>query len=408
MIRHPLNSAFGRARPDLNRVSEGIAASLRHFSVAQKLSSPDNDGPERPTGRQRAAAAVDELTSLNESSFSHRTAPNSTIQPSSHSTSPPMPNRGRGRYVTGANRPSGDGRPDVMRSVPGAPISQPNEGRAGPLGINAGEGTDTPAMSRPAVNIIRGGFRPRGRGGVGRMARGGGGARGGRGGRGGARGRGRGRGGRSSRGGRGGRRGREDGEKSRRDVEAMRDSNYTPEHVKAYFQAKEEGSTHDFKPSITLDALAGFGPAVASSTPFAHASTVVREARMLGGGNAFHPQLDISVAGARAGYRDGTGIFFPTPESKAIVSELAKHEFKGPPQEARTAVLETALLGKYDGPRYADPSDPVGTVRSYVKRDGTWNARGERGIEEKVKSLLPGGAAKAKPAGGAAAATTKA
>ncbi|KAK8074860.1 hypothetical protein PG997_009523 [Apiospora hydei] len=64
MLRNPLQSAVARgARPDLHRVADGIASSLRQFSIAQARC---DDEPQRPTGRQRSAAAVKELFSMSQ------------------------------------------------------------------------------------------------------------------------------------------------------------------------------------------------------------------------------------------------------------------------------------------------------------------------------------------------------
>ena len=52
------------------------------------------------------------------------------------------------------------------------------------------------------------------------------------------------------------------------------------------------------------------------------------------------------------------------------------------------AVLEAAVLGRYDGPAFAPRDDTLATVRNYVRRDGTWNADASRRIEAKIQSLL--------------------
>lgn len=157
------------------------------------------------------------------------------------------------------------------------------------------------------------------------------------------------------------------------------------------------GTTMAFNPSLTLESLTGWGPAVATSgTPFGQGEIVMRQARILGGGQPFHPQYYMNPTDMRIGYRDGTGIFVPpSEEAKLWTKQVLKDKPIVAPPEVKTAILEDALLGKYDGPKYADPNDTTGTIRSYVKRDGTWNVQAERRIEEKVRTLLPGG----RPAG---------
>lgn len=148
-----------------------------------------------------------------------------------------------------------------------------------------------------------------------------------------------------------------------------------------------------FNPSLSLESLTGWGPGVATSgTPFGQGEIVMRQARILGGGQHFHPQFLMQPDDMHKGYRDGTGIFIPpSKEAKQWTKQVLKDRPIVAPPEVKTAILEDALLGKYDGPKYADPNDTTGTIQSYVKRDGTWNVQAERRIEEKVRSLLPGG-----------------
>ena len=72
-----------------------------------------------------------------------------------------------------------------------------------------------------------------------------------------------------------------------------------------------------------------------------------------------------------------------------LVQDLSSKEKKlDTPPEVKTAVLEDVLLGKYNGPKYAEAKDTLVLVESYVKRAGKWNAAAERGLEEKVRGLL--------------------
>ncbi|KAI1774724.1 hypothetical protein F4818DRAFT_71074 [Hypoxylon cercidicola] len=400
MIRHPLRSAVGRSRPDLNRVTDGIAASLRQFSVSARRSADDDDDSQpKPTRRQRSAAAADELISILDGSFSNKTpATSSASRPVNRTSLSDSPARG----------------PNII-SVQ----SLPRSGALSSTGwIN--EIASSPSAPSGNRNVIRGKFIGRGRGGGNFAASGrmGGGwddrpqrARGGDGGRG----RGRGRGG--GRGGGRGRRRRDDGDGEfggRRQGEGAGGGKGepldNPPRVQAHLEQQETGRTLAFNPSLTLESLAGYGPAVATSgTPFGQGETVLRQARVLGGGEAFHPTHLVHPDAVRAAWRDGTGVFVPpTPEARQWVDTILERmvaksgEPFGAPAEVKQAVLEDALLGRYDGPRYADPKDALATVRSYVKRDGTWNAQALRGMEAKIRSLLErrgegaGGAAGAK------------
>ncbi|KAI6088124.1 hypothetical protein F4821DRAFT_258296 [Hypoxylon rubiginosum] len=409
MIRHPLQSAVGRTRPDLNRVADGIAASLRQFSIsARRSASDDNDSqpPRPPTGPRllRNAAAVNEVLSiLDDSSMRQPRAQTQNQTPATSSTPRPITKR------PSPNPPARAQGPNTIT------VNTQPRGGANRLGDDLTlNGRNNEITSAPQV--IRGGFRGRGRGfrggfgdnnftpsdrsggppqsnnnfnrddrprrGRGRGAGGarGGGARGGRGGRG------------------GNRRRREDGD---RDSRGRKGDGSGPlldaaPHVKAYLEQRETGETLAFNPSLTLQSLAGYGPAVATAgTPFGQGETALRQARIMGGGDFFHPLHIKHPDEVRAAWRDGAGVFVPpSAEARqwtdAVLERMVEKSGKpfGAPEEVKQAVLEDALLGKYEGPKYAELNDTAATIRSYVKRDGTWNAQAERGIEAKVMSLL--------------------
>ncbi|KAI0456374.1 hypothetical protein F5B21DRAFT_159654 [Xylaria acuta] len=377
MIRQPFNSAIGRTRADVGRVTDGIAASLRAFSTAQQLAAAPQDGSDgsgsRLTGRQRAAAAFSDLVEMH------------------NGNSPRPPQRSDVTY-----------RKLDLRSD-SAPVVAP--------------GTSSPG----GPNIIRGGLRGgfRGRGGF----SGGGGAAAGRGGRGGGRGGSlggamgpgrRGRGGRrsNSEGGRGGGRKR-GGQRENDDEGPDADDGWSPEVI-AMREAKERGSLHQFDPSISMSDLAGWGPAVATAkSSFAKDETVLRQARVLGGGQPFHPLNTLRSDDLWTRYTKGTGVFFPTEEVKKwSAGAMGLEAFPPVPKETKDAVLQDALLGTYQGPQYVELKDTfgageaLGVVRNYVRRDASWNSDAQRRIEEKVRSLLPGGkTGPANAAGGARAST---
>ncbi|KAK8103919.1 uncharacterized protein PG998_010952 [Apiospora kogelbergensis] len=403
MLRNPLQSAASHgSRPDLHRVADGIASSLRQFSIAQARC---DDEPQRPTttGRQRSAAAVKELFSMSQKDK----------QPNSSSSSSSSNNNNNGN-VTSRFTPRAPEAPKVI-SV--------NSLRGGTRGRFAGfrpsGSAPPPAGSAPSAgnfsgNVIRGGLPGgfRGRGGAG-------GARGGfvAGGRGGGRLRsrawgrhglgGRGRGGRrrgnysDDRPTRGGKRpNRNDEDAYQRFVsKGSEDAEY-----EAWTAPQADGTVQTYNPAFDLiQDLAGYAPAIASSaTPLAQHATALTQARILGGGRSYCPDDIPWPADAKKQYTAGHGIFFPTEEAKKFASRVAEMEFKAPPAETRSAILDAALLGKYDGPKFAQPGDHRGSVKSFVKREGTWNAAAERRIDAKISSLLPSqqaaAAAAARPA----------
>ncbi|KAK8016341.1 hypothetical protein PG993_014530 [Apiospora rasikravindrae] len=397
MLRNPLQSAAARGgRPDLHRVADGIASSLRQFSIAQARC---DDEPQRPTGRQRSAAVVKELFSMSQQDR----AAQGGNQSSSNGTSSAPTSRGpeapkvisvgslrggTGGRFAGFRKPSDNG--SALPPASGAGGNGGNVIRGGLPGSFRGRGGAAGA---------RGGFAG-GRGGF--VARGGGAGRG----RGGAMTGGRGRGGR--------RRGDDsDDRPSRRNDRANKadEDSYKRFAAKdsedpdydAWTEPLECGTVQSYNPAFDLiKDLAGYAPAIASSTtPLAQHATALTQTRILGGGRASSPNDIPWPTDAKKQYTEGHGVFFPSEEAKKFVSRRTEMEFKAPPAETKSAILDAALLGKYEGPKFAQPGDHLGSVKSYVKREGTWNAAAERRIEAKIKSLLPGqqaAAAAARPA----------
>ncbi|KAI1656941.1 hypothetical protein F4813DRAFT_116874 [Daldinia decipiens] len=398
MIRHPLNSAAGRARPDLNRVADGIAASLRQFSVSARRGAEDNDDDhsQRPSSRQRSIAAVNELIATVDSGIGASRPTQNTA------ANAPPPARSQGpNVITLKNIPRG-GFSGITRTAYGGPNIIRTDSLPSRGGFNSIVRTGPPPTGMPprfgangSPNIIRGGFRGRGGGGgsprFGPPRQGGPSGGGGGGGRGNRRPDDRPQRARGSR----RRRGGDDDEKGARRREAGQQAKEENEidspAIRAYLEGKETGRTIAFNPSLSLASLAGWGPAVAtSSTPFGQGETVLRQARILGGGQAFHPQHLEQPLSLHLAWRDGNGAFVPpSDEARMWKKQVLKDRPFEAPAEIKTAVLEDALLGKYgEGPKYADPQDTIGTLRSYVRRDGTWNAHAQRSIEAKVQSLL--------------------
>ncbi|KAJ2976075.1 hypothetical protein NUW58_g8181 [Xylaria curta] len=140
-------------------------------------------------------------------------------------------------------------------------------------------------------------------------------------------------------------------------------------------------------------------------TYFAKDETVLRQARILGGRQPYHPLNIPGVDDMWQRYNKDTGVFFPTEEAKKWSAEaMGLEAFPPVPKETKDAVLQDALLGTYRGPQYTERMDTLGVVRNYVRKEATWNSDAQRRIEEKVRSLLPGGrTGPAKAAGGASA-----
>ncbi|KAI1424517.1 hypothetical protein F5Y12DRAFT_448094 [Xylaria sp. FL1777] len=352
MIRQPFNSAVGRTRGDLSRVAEGIAASVRAFSTAQQLAVPprqdhDNDGS-RPTGRQRAAAAFSDLVDLNSSEDSPRPPGSPFVAPRK------LDLRSASGRLTGPIAPHVGG-PKIIRS-----------------GFLGRGGAMMPG-GRMGVGRTLGAALPNRR--------------------------------RAGAGGREGRGGRKRNQKEKEEDSGPAEDKWPPE-VLALRETREVGSVQPFDPSISLADLAGWGPAVATAgSRVAKDETVMRQARILGSGQPFHPLNLSSLDETWRRYKAGSGVFFPNEETKKFSADaMGLEAFPPVPKETKDAVLQSALLGTYQGPQYADLKDTLGAVRNYVKREASWSSDAERRIEEKVRSLLAGGRrGPASAAGGARA-----
>ena len=177
MIRQPLRTALvgARTRPDIHRVTDGIAASLRQFGTAQRLcagpgdknNSGDGNDP-NASRRQRAVAAVDELIAMTESTvdqLQHNQPPGQEEQQQQQQDQQQLPSSPLSRQA-----------PNIIK-VDRLPI---RGGLTGFRKVIMPSGDNSRGGSHDAnPNIIRGGFRPRGRGGFGLGAQNGGGRIGG-------------------------------------------------------------------------------------------------------------------------------------------------------------------------------------------------------------------------------------
>ncbi|KAI1209120.1 uncharacterized protein F4807DRAFT_97779 [Annulohypoxylon truncatum] len=403
MIRHPLQSVAGRARPDLNRVADGIAASLRQFSISARRCAADqngndgiNDDPRQLTGRQRAAAAVQELIATAEAAVdeTRNRGPRQFSSAPNHlqSDKPPAFSRAQGQT---------QGQAQAQAQGP-AIITTPQGFKGVQRVVFGGNGGDVPVRSSNGPNIIRGGFRGRGGGSFAR-----GGAQGGGGG--GFGGNTTGRDDRPSRRGRRRRRGddregrsgrRRDGKEEEQEEEETGLDSFPK--IKAYLEMRETGETMTYNPSLSLESLAGWGPGLATSaTPFAHSEAVIRQCRVLGGGYAYDPAHLVDPNVLRKAYAEGPGVFIaPSEEARQWMGSVFTYKYYWRGEKVRiarflkrapevgTAVLEDVLLGKYEGPKYVDATNTLGVLTSYVKRDSTWNVAAERSLEAKVAGLI--------------------
>ena len=407
----------------MHRLADGITSSLRQFSTAQRLCTPpadsnsNNDRNGNSSARHQAAAnALNEIIAMTEDSADQlrsqtrdqnddqqqRHPPRQQFS-SSFSQAPVIASlprgglRGRGFGAQGGGfRGAGFGN----RGGGNFAFGRGGFGR-GDSDVRA-EGDVQAEGDGP--HIIRGGFR--GRGGFGFRGRGAG--------------RGRGRGGR---GGRGGRRNQdgEDGEgskKRRKDKDKDKDPDFITQEEREFFTEQAEGEEKLYNPSLELESLAGYLPAVPlSSSNLARSAIVMRQMRVLGGGEPYHHDAVPEADDVNARFRWGSGVFFPTEKAREAslrnVSDDLASRLKswaatpgGKDPALNTAIITDSLRGVYDGPQYANPDDASGTIRNYVRRDGTWTPAAERMMLAKFESLDPSSKSKAQEAAGGAAATS--
>lgn len=183
----------------------------------------------------------------------------------------------------------------------------------------------------------------------------------------------------------------------------------------AWLEAREVGTATAYEPSLTLESLVGYGPAVASSSASTSAvgntSAVLRAMRVLGGGMPFCAELPNPTAAHDRLMRGGI-VFFDSAAERAateaallsnrLVKQLTKTSKDGsqplrailPASAAtQTAILETTVRGLYAEAGSNGQTGSSGAVfealRRYRSKDATWSAEAGRIVENKVRSLLP-------------------
>ncbi|KAL3422148.1 hypothetical protein PVAG01_06304 [Phlyctema vagabunda] len=352
MYKWSVQSALGRARPgapDMVRVAEGIAASLRSFSISASRAADEakpftisrTGGPSRT---ERSASAVKSISSL-----------------------PSTPSRGI------------DARSLAARPTGGFTITRVDMG-----GRSAGAGGFSGASRGGGVFRGREGFRGRGAFGDSR-------------GRGRARGKGRGRG----KDGRAPPRTREemDEEKKR---QKKRDQ-LSPEQDLAW----RRGMTpREYVPRTTLDSLLPHIPAIATKANINLTRSVVNSLQVMTGDTQLHtlgPEERIDMI------NKGKGTMMWDKEEKDefekyVAAKRAKHPdnaryiFKPVPKEQTDAILEAVVAGKHAIPQAPQSSDILGLVDSYALRNETYLPEHSETLKAKLRTLLPAtAAAKAKP-----------
>ncbi|KAM5355439.1 hypothetical protein ACJ41O_002085 [Fusarium nematophilum] len=348
MHRHAFRSVCSRTRPELEQASDALRNCIRQFSTTQ-LQAADANGPNK--GTPKAPLARDR--SQSRPGAGQAGAPKVLDVRS-------LPLRGRGG---GGGRGGGRG---GLRGRGGF------RGRGGMTG-RGGSPAGPPRSSSPA--------------------RFGGPTRGGRGGRGGGglRGRGRGRGGKRE----GRRRDDEDGKGRKRQDEF---SGMDPDE-QFFDDTMRFGVPTEYAPSLTIDAIADFAPAV-PTTATGKSSTVLQNLSVLGTADhvgapqafqAKHYASEIEAGGVRffadveAKHAAEKHLQEKTPQAEGG-AENSGATISDAEEAVRTVITQRAINGQHETPKFA--TDPVGLSRSWHLRAETYSTNDVNSFEKKLTSLL--------------------
>lgn len=157
------------------------------------------------------------------------------------------------------------------------------------------------------------------------------------------------------------------------------------------------GMQTEYTPSLTLESLADFAPAVSGSAA-GNSATVLQNLSVLG--TADHvgaPQAFQARHYASEVQADGLR-FFADPEAKKAAEKYIQEkiqaeggESKGPAisdaeEAVRKVITEKAVSGQHETPKFA--TDPVGVSRSWHLRAETYTTSDVNSFEKKLTSLL--------------------
>ncbi|KAL1847871.1 hypothetical protein Daus18300_013786 [Diaporthe australafricana] len=122
--------------------------------------------------------------------------------------------------------------------------------------------------------------------------------------------------------------GRDDDKKKDRVGEAKPGLDGLDEEVQNYVREHQVGGPEtDYKPSVTLESLVGWGPAVATNTSLGQADLAARSIKVLGGGRgASEEEQSFKIDDVRKWLVANKPIYFSNVEQKRAVIETLSHE----------------------------------------------------------------------------------
>jgi hypothetical protein len=153
----------------------------------------------------------------------------------------------------------------------------------------------------------------------------------------------------------------------------------------------EQGVVTPYNPSLTLESLVGYGPAIATDSNLGKVESAMRSMRILGGAMAFNSDgLRLEPTEYVKRYYQEKPVFFHSKQEKDWV-EAAKPGVKFSPlsEATKTAIIDAAILGKYEAPQSIPVGNTLEAIKSYQIRNATVTAEDGDKFNQKMQSLLP-------------------
>ncbi|KAK4180757.1 hypothetical protein QBC36DRAFT_319358 [Triangularia setosa] len=161
----------------------------------------------------------------------------------------------------------------------------------------------------------------------------------------------------------------------------------------------EKGEVVPFLPKLEEKDLSGYGAGLATSAQWGKVQSVIQTMRLMGGGQAFNSDsgvtMDIRAVRKRV-FNERKPVFFNSEGEREWLRQGERYFNGQAPERAREAVVDLAVLGKYNGRGYKELGDVKGLIENYTGRTWSYRQEDQRRFLEKVMSLLPAEAAKDK------------
>jgi len=159
-----------------------------------------------------------------------------------------------------------------------------------------------------------------------------------------------------------------------------------------------QGKPTPFNPTLTLESLTGYGPAIAADGVRAKEESVLQGLRALSGGTQFAPEegqwgIPNHIAN-RLKYQEGVYFFSDVREREHLMSDpkavakLPDGKIPGPDENVKKAVLDAVVRGAYEKP---EPGQ-----HGYLVKSSSWLHSDTEVFEGKVSAMLAKGPASKK------------